>query len=139
MELWIGGRAQGKLSLALQKHQGAKVWDISEMDVNDKDGFFRFLEGAPKDGKIIWNHFHMFVKRALSQEMEPLEIWETVSDFVDKQPNLIIICDEIGNGIVPMEQEERRYREETGRMLCKLAVKADSVERIFCGIPVKIK
>ncbi len=32
-------------------------------------------------------------------------------------PDCIIISDEIGNGIVPMEHEEREYRELTGRLL----------------------
>ena len=54
-------------------------------------------------------------------------------------PDCIIISDEIGNGIVPMEHEEREYRELTGRLLCELANKADRVERIVCGIGERIK
>lgn len=139
MELWIGGRAQGKLALAMQKWPDAKVLDVSETDVNGKEELLQFLDDAPNDERLIWNQFHLFVRHALSLGLEPSEIWERVSGFADERPNLVVICDEIGNGIVPMEQKERRYREETGRMLCKLAAKADCVERIFCGIPVKIK
>lgn len=139
MILWIGGRAQGKLALAMQKWPDAKLLDLGEMEANGRDELLQFLENAPRDEWLIWNQFHLFVRRALSLGMEPSEIWERVASFADERTELVVICDEIGNGIVPMEQEERRYREETGRMLCKLAVKADSVERIFCGIPVKIK
>jgi adenosylcobinamide kinase/adenosylcobinamide-phosphate guanylyltransferase len=56
-----------------------------------------------------------------------------------EHPDCIIISDEIGNGIVPMEHEEREYRELTGRLLCELANKADRVERIVCGIGERIK
>jgi hypothetical protein len=139
MVLWIGGRAQGKLALAKQKWPEAKILDVSETDAKGKEELLRSLEDALKDERLVWNHFHLFGRRALLLGMEPLEIWEKVASFVDERPDLVVICDEIGNGIVPMEPEERRYREETGRMLCKLAAKADSVERIFCGIPVRIK
>ncbi len=43
------------------------------------------------------------------------------SDFYKEYPDCILICDEIGNGIVPMEAEERTYRECTGRILERLA------------------
>ena len=54
-------------------------------------------------------------------------------------PDCILICDEIGNGIVPMEAEERTYRECTGRILEGLAAQADEVVRVVCGIGQKIK
>ena len=41
---------------------------------------------------------------------------------------------EIGSGIVPLEKEDRIYRETVGRMLCRAVKKADRVERIACGI-----
>lgn len=50
-----------------------------------------------------------------------------------------VTCDEIGSGIVPMEPFEERWREETGRLCCALAAKADAVFRIWAGIPQRIK
>lgn len=130
MELWIGGRAQGKLSLALQRRPNARVIDEEMLK-----GEFSLQPGE----SLIWNHLHFFVKEWLARGKEPEEIWQKVLDVINDHPELIIICDEIGNGIVPMEREERRYREETGRLLCKIAKQAECVERIYCGIPVKIK
>ena len=111
MELYIGGRAQGKLALAKEKHPD---W-------------------------VIWDEFHLFVREALEKGMESAAIWELVSTRIDEAPDMVIISDEIGCGIVPMDAMERRIREETGRILCKVAERADGVERITCGIPVKIK
>ena len=51
----------------------------------------------------------------------------------------IIISDEIGNGIVPLEPFEREYRERVGRILVRLAERAEEVERVICGIAQKIK
>ena len=63
---------------------------------------------------------------------------ENIEGGAGLQP-LSSLGDEIGNGIVPMEHEEREYRELTGRLLCELANKADRVERIVCGIGERIK
>ena len=72
-----------------------------------------------------------------------LEAGEDVEKLVESllagQPDCIILSDEIGNGIVPVDSAEREYREQTGRMLCELAEKASHVERIVCGIGEQIK
>ncbi len=64
---------------------------------------------------------------------------EEVQSFLHRNDNCIIISDEIGNGIVPVEAFEREYRERTGRILIQLAQKAEEVERVICGIGQKIK
>jgi len=50
-----------------------------------------------------------------------------------------VTCDEIGCGIVPIEREHERWREETGRLCCALAEKADTVIRVIAGMPQYIK
>ena len=59
--------------------------------------------------------------------------------LLEAYPGLIFICDEIGNGIVPMDALERDYRERTGRMQIRIAQKAERVERIVCGISQRLK
>lgn len=56
-----------------------------------------------------------------------------------KHPDTVIICDEVGSGIVPLDSFEREYRERLGRLLCEIAAKAERVERIVCGIGQRIK
>ncbi len=62
-----------------------------------------------------------------------------IEDSLESDPDMIIIANEIGSGIVPMEKEERIYREEYGRYLCELAKKAEEVWRVFAGIGTRIK
>lgn len=50
-----------------------------------------------------------------------------------------VLADEIGAGIIPMDPEERRIREQTGRLCCRLAARADTVIRLMAGIPVALK
>jgi adenosyl cobinamide kinase/adenosyl cobinamide phosphate guanylyltransferase len=66
---------------------------------------------------------------------------EEIIDFLNRnrECSIIIISDEIGNGIVPADAFEREYRERTGRILARLASRADEVVRILCGIEQRIK
>lgn len=51
----------------------------------------------------------------------------------------IIICTDISCGVVPVDDELRRWREETGFMLNYLSQNADSVTRIFFGLEQRLK
>lgn len=146
MELYIGGYAQGKLEYVQAKYPKAGVYNenkfecISDIDLwNAAAGGFVGVDENISPKTIIWNHFHLAVKNMLRLGMTKEDILELILSMEPKMINLIIVCDEIGNGIVPMEKEERIWREETGRILCKIAEKATKVERIICGIPQIIK
>lgn len=51
----------------------------------------------------------------------------------------VLICDEVGSGVVPLDKQERQWRENVGRLCCDLAQEAQTVVRVCCGIPQVIK
>ncbi len=51
----------------------------------------------------------------------------------------VIVCDEIGCGIVPLAKEDRIWREVTGRTACHLAQQATAVYKLEAGIPIRLK
>ncbi len=51
----------------------------------------------------------------------------------------VIICTDIGCGIVPLDPAEREKREAVGRLCIRLAREAERVVRIQCGIPQILK
>lgn len=127
MKLVIGGYAQGKLNYVLGKY------DVEASMVYDGETPEKIEE---ENGTVVINHFHNWVKTKIANDGCPeVEILE----FVESYPDCVIISDEIGNGIVPIEEFEREYRERTGRILVELAKKAEEVERVICGIGQKIK
>lgn len=127
MKLIIGGYAQGKLNYVLQNN-ALEPCTVLDGEIPD--------ELKVQGKRLILNHFHEWVRSRLEQGQNPeMEIVL----FLERYPDSIIICDEIGNGIVPVEAFERAYREHTGRILIKLADRADEVVRIICGIGQKIK
>lgn len=110
MELYIGGYKQGKLDYVKRKNPG-------------------------NEDRIL-NDLHLWVKQMMK---DGENVREKVFSYIESNPDCIIICDEIGNGIVPMDEFERKYREELGRLLCDIAQRADKVERVICGLGQKIK
>lgn len=125
MKLFIGGFAQGKLHYVLQRE---KLRD-PEHDVWDA-----CLPERQRE-VIVVNHLHRYIREMLAQGKDPEE---PIRRLVESCPECILICDEIGNGIVPMDAGEREYRERTGRILERLASEADEVVRVVCGIGQKL-
>ena len=51
----------------------------------------------------------------------------------------LVLCCEVGDGVIPLSREERQAREATGRLCVRLAQQADAVVRMVAGIPTAIK
>lgn len=132
MKLVIGGRAQGKLNYVLQ-HMTDENYQTYDGVFPDEGELFNLTK---KNEWLIVNHFHNWVNKELKENRNPEEELEA---FLKKGVRFVIISDEIGNGIVPVDTFERDYRERTGRMLITLASQADEVVRVICGIGQKIK
>lgn len=130
MRLYIGGCFQGKTDY---------VQNLWKQEYPQKD--IQMMEGAeihlPLSGNIdILNHYHLLVKRLLEQGED---VCGAAEKLLKDYPDLWVICDEVGMGIVPTNAMERRYREAVGRCLCVLAKEAQQVERIVCGRGMRIK
>jgi adenosyl cobinamide kinase/adenosyl cobinamide phosphate guanylyltransferase len=127
MKLVIGGYAQGKLEYVKQRLQGksVEIWE-------------KTLPSPLERGKgiVVINHLNDWIRDRLLKGGCPEE---EIFQFIRECPGCILISDEVGNGIIPLEKEEREYRERTGKILIALAKEAKEVERILCGISQKIK
>ena len=81
-------------------------------------------------------HFHEYIAERMREGAD-------LSGFSErlyaKNPDIIIVTDEIGYGIVPMDLFQREYREKTGRVCTELAERSEEVYRIICGIGMRIK
>lgn len=127
MKLVIGGYAQGKLNYVRCNYDvdTTKIWD-GEIPEKIEE----------QTGTVVINHLHCLVKQKIMQGGCPED---EIFSFVERYQNGILISDEVGNGIVPIEPLEREYRERMGRILVELAKRAEKVERVICGIGQKIK
>ena len=68
---------------------------------------------------------------------------ERVKDFfeagLNRMNDKILIGDEIGSGVVPADPFERLWRDETGLLYQFLAARAELVDRVWAGIPCRLK
>lgn len=127
MEIYIGGSSQGKLEYVLAKKDYGKESVIEGALLNpltDSGGY-----------KII-NHFNEFVRNYVDK---PEVIDNFIRQLIEKREDIIIISDQIGCGIVPVDKAEREWRELHGRVMCQIVACAGHVERIICGIGQVIK
>lgn len=140
MELYIGGRCQGKAAYVLNKKGLSQKHLLEAECLPDASSWLEeqlVTEGLEKPTDfLVLNHLQYLIKKWLTNGKNPIEEIEII---MSHKPDIIIICDEVGNGIVPIDKEERNYRETVGRTLCFLAERAETVERIFCGIGRRIK
>lgn len=80
--------------------------------------------------------YHELVRRLISENIDPVEFTERLCR---ENPNAVILINEIGCGIIPLEKSERIYREQVGKAGCIIAANCETVIRVFCGIPEAIK
>jgi adenosyl cobinamide kinase/adenosyl cobinamide phosphate guanylyltransferase len=76
-------------------------------------------------------------KRALRKRILTAEQLEALADSLAERE--VVIATEVGGGVVPADQDERRNREAAGRLACLLAARADTVIRVCCGLPRLLK
>ena len=128
MYLIVGGCGQGKLS-----------WLRKREEIHGKiaDGAVCSMQEA--ESCAVLDHFHLLVRRLLEEGKPSAEILSWTESLCDKNPYLIVINDEIGCGIVPLEKSERDWRETAGRACCILAERSERVDRIVCGIGIRLK
>lgn len=80
------------------------------------------------------------VRRALEAGRDPQEETRAFLKSLRKeQQDTVLIYPEVGSGVVPMDPEERAWREAVGRAGCIYAAEADEVYRMVSGIAQKIK
>ena len=83
--------------------------------------------------------------RVQTKETEDIEIrieevmYRYLDMILEKNPNAVITCDEIGCGIVPIDKTDRLWREMSGDACQYLAARAVKVCRVVCGIPMALK
>ena len=117
MILVIGGMGQGKLAAVLRNTE------YTEKDVIC----------TPGEGKPVLNNLQGAVRSALAEGKTQEQILAELAEHA------VIISDEVGCGVVPVDRFEREWRETVGRICCMLAKDAEQVVRLFCGVPMVLK
>lgn len=126
MELIIGGAYNSKLNFVL------KYYNLKQKDF--QNGAECSLDEA-SDKKGIYN-LHLLIKRFI---LSGIDDYNNIIEKILSSNIEIIICSEVGNGVVPVDKIDNKMREYVGRILSILSEKSVRVIRIYYGIPSVIK
>ncbi|MBQ4346880.1 MAG: bifunctional adenosylcobinamide kinase/adenosylcobinamide-phosphate guanylyltransferase [Firmicutes bacterium] len=122
MILITGGAYQGKTAWAAENHKIQSFWDCAE-------------KGFPARADCIL-HMESFSKLCAEKGISSVE-W--LKENEDIWQNSILICRQIGSGVVPVLAKDRKWVEENGAMLRFLSKEAKKVFRIFAGLAEDLK
>jgi hypothetical protein len=126
MELIFGGAYQGRLEYAK-----------SEYNLTDEDIFFCSDDRAEIDiSKPAVYCIEKFLLACIRAGLDPAEEF---ADIYDALADKIVICTDISQGIVPVDRELRMWREAAGRAMVRMAKDAQTVTRVFAGLPLALK
>ena len=79
------------------------------------------------------------MRRLLQEGKEQYVREQLIPKLLQENPRIVLVTNELGYGIVPIDPFDRSWRELTGRICTELAEHADEVIRVVCGIPVVLK
>lgn len=113
MILVVGGRGAGKRRY------------VEELGYSENE-----IAEAVLDERPVLADLHVFLRGTE-------DVGEEVLEAILRKK--VVMCNEVGCGIVPMDAAERAWRDRVGRTCALLAARAERVMRICCGIPVCLK
>ena len=101
----------------------------------------KFCDGQTASYTDVMNaeavtNYHLLIQRLLNDGKSPEDF---TNRFISENFTALVIMNEVGAGIVPIQREERVWREKCGICSRIIAEKSDSVIRVICGIPQVLK
>lgn len=130
----IGGENQGKLEYLFNISRFKKEDVVDCLNVDGLKAEEILMSNKP----VIYN-FNNLIKELLVVYDDEEKVKENIKRMIKENRKAVIISNEIGYGIVPIDKFERRYRELTGRICCEVAKESKEVHRVICGIGTIIK
>lgn len=124
MILVTGGCFQGKTDYACRTFGIARAEAVDGRDCPPEEIY---------KAKLLY-HFHEYIRRMMEEGQEL-----NIPELARRNPGIVLVTNELGYGVVPIDKFDRDYREKTGRVCCEVAKEATEVHRVVCGIGTVIK
>ena len=168
IELFIGGARSGKSRLAEQRglewavenklkpvYLATGFAGDEEMESriahhkNTRSKQWRTIEEPIQIAKKIKEHranslilvdcLTLWISNCLHQNCWEKEKWEFLNVLVREKLNIIVVGNEVGQGITPINELARTFIDETGWLHQEIASLSDSVFHIVAGLSNKLK
>ena len=126
----------------VRRHQASRgsSWETVEVPHRLAEWF---LEKAAAYDLVLLDCLTLWVSNGVGTGLGEEELMDRASGLIQavRQSGVrtIMVTNELGLGLVPMESSGRRFRELAGRVNQHVAAAADDVFFVVCGIPMRIK
>ena len=101
-----------------------------------KTEFARELDREPETGLDPVPDFSEEIRKVMAEGGDPdLYLESRLPELAGR----VVLMNDYSQGLVPMEADQRAYREACGRAMIRLARESREVYRVFCGIGSRIK
>ena len=125
--------------IALHRNRRGDDWQLVEEPLELADKFTE-LSGVTRcvlvDCLTLWLTTVMMSERDVAQECNTLV---SVLQNLSSDSSVLLVSNEVGQGIVPMEKMARDFRDHAGRLHQDIAAIADNVWFVTAGLPQKLK
>ena len=123
MKLYIGGCFQGKRETVIKNENIKNIINAENADMEEM-----------LSAESIYG-IDGFIRKNLDESL----VNELADRFISENKNVVIINNEVGYGVVPIDKNERLFRELNGRFNIRIAQSSDEVYRVVSGICTRIK
>ena len=124
----FGGAYQGKLEYAKEN-----------FNISDDEVFVCSEDSTAIDNAMSKKIIYGLENFTFACVKAGLEAREELAARREELRDKIIICADISQGIVPLDADQRAWREMNGRCMLWLGREADRVIRVFCGLGQDVK
>jgi len=121
----IGGAFQGKTSYVCERY-----------GLTEEEIFCCTEAGEIELSVKCVDDIQEFTLWTVRNGVDPVEFFQARRE---EWRDSILVCQDIFCGVVPLGADMRAWRDQTGRLAGYLSREAESVVRIFCGLPQVLK
>ena len=137
-----GQALDDEMAQKIQRHRVSRGagWDTEEIPV---DLVAWFQKNGPAYRTIVLDCLTLWLSNLRERGVPDDRVPELVSALVQAiratATRVVVITNELGLGLVPMEASDRRFRDLAGQVNQQVAAEADAVYFVMGGLPARIK
>ncbi|WP_042349377.1 bifunctional adenosylcobinamide kinase/adenosylcobinamide-phosphate guanylyltransferase [Bacillus massiliigorillae] len=130
MHIIIGGAYSGKRQFVREKYGSFQL-------ISAYEG--QSMKEEKQSDTVVYEGFEIWISELIKAGQSNQEIVEIFREWVCSQQEAVLIMLEIGRGIVPIEEHDRRLRDVVGWVQQEAVKKADEVTSIWHGLAKRLK